>query len=244
LEKVSARWKDIIILNNKHDFDQAKQLKIKPRKDIVLIYNGLDVYKMDFFSKEEARLKLFEKIVRQSGKIFQTGKIIGTIANFYPPKGLEYLIEAAEHFKNDDNTVFVIIGDGGGRAKLENIIQTKNLGKKIFLVGQIPDAHKFLPAFDIFVLPSVKEGFPWSLIEAMTAKLPVIATSVGAVPEVIENGKNGMIVAPADSAQIVAKIREILSNDRLMQEMGIQAHQTVLLKFNADKMISQTEALL
>ena len=78
----------------------------------------------------------------------------------------------------------------------------------------------------------------------MTAKLPVIATSVGAVPEVIENGKNGMIVAPADSAQIVAKIREILSNDRLMQEMGIQAHQTVLLKFNADKMISQTEALL
>src|SRR3989338_948761 len=232
LEKVSARWKDIIILNNKHDFDQAKQLKIKPRKDIVLIYNGLDVYKMDFFSKEEARLKLFEKIVRQSGKIFQTGKIIGTIANFYPPKGLEYLIEAAEHFKNDDNTVFVIIGDGGGRAKLENIIQTKNLGKKIFLVGQIPDAHKFLPAFDIFVLPSVKEGFPWSLIEAMTAKLPVIATSVGAVPEVIENGKNGMIVAPADSAQIVAKIREILSNDRLMQEMGIQAHQTVLLKFN------------
>ena len=90
----------------------------------------------------------------------------------------------------------------------------------------------------------MKEGFPWSLIEAMTAKLPVIATSVGAVPEVIENGKNGMIVAPADSAQIVAKIREILSNDRLMQEMGIQAHQTVLLKFNADKMISQTEALL
>lgn len=243
-EKISARWKDIIIVNNKHDFDQAGQLKIKPQKDIVLIYNGLDVYKMDFLPKEEARIKLFEKIVKQNGKIFQADKIIGTIANFYPPKGIEYLIEAAEHFKNNDEIVFVVIGDGADRVKIENLIRFKNLGKKVFLVGQIPEAHKFLSAFDIFILPSLKEGFPWALIEAMSAKLPVIATSVGAVPEIIENGKNGVIVRPADANQIAAKIREILDNDRLKQEMGIQAHQTVLFKFNADKMNSRTEALL
>lgn len=244
LERNSARWKDIIVVNNKHDFDQAKQLKIKPRQDTVLIYNGLDVYKMDFLPREEARLKLFEKISRQSGRIFQADKIIGAIANFYPSKGLEYLIEAAEHFKNDDGIVFIVIGDGAERTKLENLIQIKNLGKKFFLVGQIPEAHKFLPAFDTFILSSVKEGFPWAVIEAMTAKLPVIAARVGAVPEIIEDGKNGMIVRPADSAQIAAKIKEILNNDRLKQEMGIQAHQTILFKFNADKMISQTEVLL
>lgn len=244
IEKISAKWKDIIVVNNKHDFDQAKQLKIKPKKDIVLIYNGLDVYKMDFLPKEDARLKLFEKIVKHSGKIFQIDKIIGTIANFYPPKGLEYLVEAAEHFKNDDGIAFVIIGEGAEREKLENLIKTKGLEKKVFLVGQVPEAQKLLSAFDIFVLPSLKEGFSWSLIEAMSAKLPVIATNVGAVPEIIEDGKNGIIVRPADSTQIAAKIKEVLSNDRLKQEMGIQAHQTVLFKFNADKMISQTEALL
>lgn len=244
LEKISARWKDIIVVNNKHDFDQANQLKIKPKQNIVLIYNGLDVYKMDFLPREEARLKLFEKISKQSGRIFQADKIIGVIANFYPPKGIEYLIEAAEHFKNNDEIVFVIIGDGADRVKIENLIRLKNLEKKVFLVGQIPEAHKFLPAFDTFVLPSVKEGFSWALIEAMSAKLPVIATSVGAVPEIIENGKNGVIVRPADANQIAAKIREILDNDRLKQEMGIQAHQTILFKFNADKMISQTEVLL
>lgn len=244
IEKISARWKDIIIVNNKHDFDQAKQLKIKPQKDIVLIYNGLDVYKMDFLSREDARLKLFEKIIKHSGKIFQIDKIIGTIANFYPPKGLEYLVEAAEHFKNDDTVAFIIIGEGGERGKLENLIKTKGLEKKIFLIGQVSEAYKLLSAFDIFVLPSLKEGFPWSLIEAMSAKLPVIATSVGAVPEIIENYRNGIIIRPGDATQIAAKIKEILGTDRLKQEMGIQAHQTVLFKFNADKMISQTEALL
>ncbi len=244
IEKLSARWKDIIILNNKHDFDQAKQLKIKPRKELILIYNGLDVYKMDFLPREDARLKLFEKIIKHSGKIFQIDKIIGTIANFYPPKGLEYLVEAAEHFKNDDTVAFIIIGEGEERGMLENLIKIKGLEKKVFLIGQVPEAHKLLSAFDIFVLPSLKEGFPWSLIEAMSAKLPVIATSVGAVPEIIEDYKNGIIIRPADATQIAAKIKEVLGSDRLKQEMGIQAHQTVLFKFNADKMISQTEALL
>src|SRR3989344_3342087 len=60
LEKLSARWKDIIIVNNSHDLKQAEQLKIRPRKEIVIIYNGLDVYKMDFLPKEEAKLKIFE----------------------------------------------------------------------------------------------------------------------------------------------------------------------------------------
>lgn len=244
LERISARWKDIIILNNKNDFEQAKQLKIKPKEKIALIYNGLDVYKMDFLPREEARLKLFEKAARQAGKIFQVEKIVGTIANFYPPKGLEYLVEAAEFFKNDDGIAFFIIGDGDDREKLENLIKTKGLEKKIFLLGRLSEAYKFLPAFDLFILSSLKEGFPWSVIEAMAAKLPVIATVVGAVPEIIDDGKNGLLVKPGNAAQIAAKIKEILINDRLAQEMGIQAHQTVLFKFNAAQMISRTEALL
>ncbi|KKU85343.1 MAG: Glycosyltransferase, group 1 family [Parcubacteria group bacterium GW2011_GWA1_47_9] len=244
LEKISARWKDVIIVNNKHDFEQAQTLKIRPKQKITLIYNGLDVYRMDFFPREEARLKLFEKISRQAGRIFQAEKIIGTIANFYPPKGLEFLVEAAEFFKNDDGIAFFVIGDGEDRQKLEGMIKEKGLEKKIFLPGRLTDAHRFLPAFDLFVLPSLKEGFPWSLIEAMAAKLPVIAAAVGAVPEIIEDGKNGIIVKPGDAAQIAAKIKEILTNDRLAQEMGIQAHQTVLFKFNAAQMNNQTEAIL
>ena len=244
LEKIGSGWKDIIIVNNQHDLDQAKEFNIKPRKGLVLIHNGIDAYKMDFLSKEEARMKLFEKLSRQSGKIFQIKKIAGTIANFYPTKGLEYLIEAAKRFKDDKEIAFFIIGDGPERQNLEARIKNLELERKVYLLGQLADGHKYLPAFDVFVLPSVKEGSPWSLIEAMSAKLPVIATGVGAVPEIIEDGKNGFVIEPKNPEQMADKIKEILDNDYLRQELGIQAHQTILFKFSLDKMVAQIKELL
>lgn len=250
LERLSSRWKDYIIVNNKHDLDQARDLKIKPKERVLVVYNGLDVYKMELLSKEEARLKLYEKAASQSGlpaqtgRVFQDEKIIGAIANFYPSKGLKYLIETAEYFKNKDDVIFIIIGAGQERNELERLIKEKDLLEKVLLLGQIPDAYKLLNAFDIFVLPSVKEGFPWAVIEAMAAKLPVVATNVGAVPEIIEDGKNGFVVNPGHPEKIAEKIQNLLNNDRLRQEFGIQAHQTVLFKFELDKMIKCIEELL
>ncbi len=244
LEKKSAKWKDIIVVNNKHDLDQAEKLNIRPRGKVVLIHNGIDVYRTDHLPQEEARLRLFEKISRYSGKIFQIKNIIGTIANFYPTKGLEYLILAAKEFKARDDTAFFIIGDGEERPKLEKLIKENGLGKKVFLLGSIPEAKKLLQAFDIFVLPSVKEGFPWALIEAMAAKIPVIATSVGAVPEIIDNGKNGFMVAPRDPKALSSRIKEVLASDHLKKEFAIQGNQTVLFKFSEDKMVKEIEGLI
>ncbi len=244
LEWLSSKWKDIIIVNNLHDLEQAKKLKIRPRSQTVLIHNGIETYKLDLLSKEEAREKLFEKASKYSGRNIQAKNIIGTIANFYPTKGLEYLIQAADYLNDIDDLAFFIIGDGELRPEIENMIREKGLEKKVFLLGQIPDAYRFLPAFDIFVLSSVKEGFPWALIEAMAAKLPVIATDVGAVSEIIDDHRNGLIIKPRDPAGLADKIREILENDRLRNELGIQAHQTVLFKFELDKMVKQIENLL
>ena len=244
LEWFSARWKDVIIVNNQHDFDQALKLKIRPRKKIALIYNGIETYKLDLMSRDKARRTLFERAVNLSGRVFQAEYVIGTIANFYPAKGLEYLVRAAYFFQNNDNVVFFVIGDGQERPGLEALIKELGLEQKVFLLGQIPDAFRYLSAFDVFVLPSVKEGFPWTLIEAMAAKLPVIATDVGAMPEIIDDHKNGLLVKPKDPVGLADKIKEILENDRLRNELGIQAHQTVLFKFELDKMVKQVEELL
>jgi len=235
LEKISAGWKDVIILNNQKDFELAQKNNIKPRREILVVPNGLDIYRMDFFSKEDARQKLKTPFVKT---------IIGTIANFYPAKGLEYLIETASFFKNSPEIAFVIIGDGIGRPELEIKIKELGLENKVFLSGQLANAYKYLPAFDIFVLPSIKEGFPWALIEAMAAKLPVIATSVGAAPEIIESGKNGFIIPPRDPEAIASAIKTILESAKLASELGIQAHQTVLFKYGLDKMIKQIETIL
>lgn len=244
LEKISSRWKDIIILNNGHDYKLAEKYNIRPKNKIVVIYNGLDVYKMDFLPREEARLRLFEKISKHSGKIFQIKTVIGTIANFYPTKDLDTLIKTANEFKDDENIAFVVIGDGPERPKLESMIKELGLNNKLFLIGQIEKASRLLNAFDIFTLISVKEGFSWALIEAMSAKLPVIATRVGAIPEIIEDGKNGFIVESGNAEQIADRIKKVIEDDHLKQELGIQAHQTVLFKFTLDKMIRQVEELL
>lgn len=244
LERISASWKDIIITNNQHDFDQAKKLGIKPREKVVLVHNGLDPYKLDFFSRAEARLRLFEKIARSAGKIFQTKFLIGTIANFYPAKGLENILAAVSEFKDQPEVAFIIIGDGAQRLSLEKYIVEHGLEKKIFLLGKIDQAYRFLTALDIFVCPSLKEGFPWSVLEAMAAKIPIIASAVGALPEMIEGGKNGWLVPPGEPKEISSKIKELLDNDHQRQEFGLQAHQTVLFKFGLDKMVKEIEETL
>lgn len=244
LEWTSAKWKDVIIVNNQHDFNQAIKLRIKPRKKLALVYNGIETYKLGLMEREEAKLKLFEKAAKLSGRTFRAENIIGTIANLYPAKGLEYFIRTAYHFQNKDDLVFFVIGDGKERPELEALIKDLGLERKVFLVGQIPDAFRYLSAFDVFILSSVKEGFPFAVIEAMAAKLPIVTTRVGAISEIIEDGKNGLLVEPGDPQAMADKIKEILDNSHLQKELGIQAHQTVLFKFELDKMVKQIENLI
>ncbi|HZZ99604.1 MAG TPA: glycosyltransferase family 4 protein [Candidatus Paceibacterota bacterium] len=238
LEKFSARWKDYIIVNNLHDQQQADKLKIKPRKQLLLVHNGIDPYGLQLLSREEARGELFRAMNTED----QSQKIIGTIANFYPAKGLEYLLEAAE--QSTEDKIFCVIGDGDERPKLEKIIADKNLSKKVSLIGKRDQASQYLAGFDVFVLSSVKEGFPWALLEAMSAKLPVVATAVGAVPEMIDDGTNGYLVPPRNALALTEAIAKILSNELKAKEMGIQAHQKVLFSFSAETMTDSIARLL
>jgi glycosyltransferase involved in cell wall biosynthesis len=247
LEKLSTGWKDYIIVNNKHDYDQAIEYGIKPRRKVVLIHNGIDPYKLDFLEPNEAKIRLFEKLARKSGSFLHEGLTIGTIANLYPTKGIKYLIDGFAMFTKKNphaGAKLAIIGDGPEKESLELQIKDLALENKVFLLGQMPNAYQYLNAFDIFVLSSVKEGFPWALLEAMSAKLPVIATNVGANPEIIESGKNGLLVEAGKPEKISEALELLISNEAVRREFGIQAHQTVLFKFDLKKMIDQVVALL
>ncbi len=246
-EKYTSKFKDFIIVNNQHDFAQAHELKIKPRKKLLLIYNGIDPYKLDFLDKNEAKIKIYGILDHKPKESLSSNIMVGTIANFYKTKGLTYLIQAAKELLTRYSTPeisFVIIGDGPERKNLETQIKDLGLENKIFLTGRIPNASNYLPAFDIFVLPSLKEGFPWAVLEAMSAKLPVIATQVGANPEIIENQKNGILVKPADPLAMASAIKHLIDNDAIRREMGIQGHQLLLLRFDMIKMVRQIEGLL
>lgn len=242
LERISARWKDYIIVNSPDNFIQAGKLKIRPRQEVIYVPNGIDVYKTYFLERDTAREILLNR-TNHSTINPQPKIIIGTIANLYPAKGLEYLIETAEYFKKKENVEFFVIGDGPERLKLENLIKIKKLEKKIFLVGRLADAHQYLPGFDIFVLSSVKEGSPWSVLEAMAAKVPVIATAVGGVSDIL-NDKNGVLVPPRKPEALAKEIMQLLADDKLRGELSIQAHQTVLFKYDLEKMVNRIEEIL
>jgi len=234
LERWTAKFKDIIVNNAESDQKQAQKLGIKAKDKIITIHNGVDT-NMIFLSREEARSVL---------NVHSTNLIIGTIANLYPAKGINYLVEAATLLiKEYPDLMFVVIGEGAERKKIENQIKKLELKKNFILLGSISDAYKYLKMFDIFVLPSVKEGFPWTILEAMAADVPIIATKVGGVPEVIENEKNGLLVSPESSKELDEAIKKLLSDNDLREAFAQEAKRTVEGKFNLKQMIQQYEDL-
>ena len=239
MERLSARWKDIIVVNNAHDLDQAHALRIRPRQRVVRIYNGVDPF-LPVTELSMARAFVTSRIPQQYRPGAAT-HIVGTVANFYSAKDIPTFIAAAARIGGDVR--FVVIGDGPERAHLESLILDYELSSRFFLIGRVTEAAQMLPAFDVFVLPSVKEGFPWALLEAMAAKVPVVATRVGAVPEMLEHNSSGLLVEPSQPDRMAAAIVELLEDEHKGKELAIRAHQQVITKFTLREMIAQYERL-
>jgi len=229
LEKITSRAKDKIICVSEFDYQTALNSKITKAKKLVAIHNGLDSDSINFLNKDEARKKLN----------LPTDKIIvGTIANFYKTKGLEYFIKAIGEL-NNEKIVGVIIGDGNLRPELEILIDQFNLKNKFILLGKIENASNYLKAFDIYISSSLKEGFPYSILEAMSAKLPIVATKVGGVPEMI-NDKNGILIEAKNYKLLAEKIKYLMSDQSLAREIAEQAEKDVKENFSKEKMIKAT----
>jgi len=242
-EKISAPFKDIIITNSEFDKHLATKNKIAKPDKIVTIYNGIDLNEIKFLTEEEAK-KIIESKIRDTRYKIQNTILISTIANFYRNKGLEYLILAAQKLKNKGlDWQFVIIGEGPERSKIENLIKKNNLENNVFLIGFITDAFECLKAFDLFVLPSVKEGQPWTILEAMAAGVPIVATNIAGIPETIENEKSGLLVEPADPEALSSAIEKMLTHPSLTQECAKNAVKIVREKFNISEMIQKNEEL-
>lgn len=231
-EKVSAPFKNIIITNSEFDRQLAIKNEIAKLEKIVTIYNGLDIGDLKFLPKEEAR-----KFLGLKNNI-----IVGIIANLYKNKGLEYLIYAAAKIKNPE-LKFVIIGGGPEKKELERLIREMHLENSVFLIGYVNDAYKYLKAFDIFALPSVKEGQPWTILEAMAAEIPIVATNIAGIPEMLENEKSGLLVEPADPQALALAIEKMLTHTSLAKECATQALKTVKEKFGIKEMMRKNEEL-
>ena len=246
-EKATAKYKDKIIFIAEFDRQAAIKYIIAKEKKLITIHNGINVDDIKFLSKEEAQEKLFKdyKLTDLAsipphppsdggGKI-----IIGTIANFYKTKGLEYFIQAIKKSESE-NIIGVVIGDGNSRLELENLINNLNLKNQFLLLGRYANAPQYLKAFDIYISSSVKEGLPYSILEAMAAQLPIVATRVGGIPEIIKDSNNGLLIEPKNPAVLAEKINILINNQQLRQTLAEQAERDVKEKFNQQQMIKKT----
>ena len=235
-EKFSTAVENAIITVSDYDKQSAIEHKICPAHKMFTIHNGLDFNKYNFLSAEDAKKEL---------NLDENKTYFGTIASFYKTKGHTYLLEAIKIFletKNREAYHWILIGDGPEQKNIEELIKKYNLEKYITIISPKNNDWKYLKAFDYFILPSVKEGLPYTLLEAGLAKIPVIATQVGGVPEIITDHQTGLLVTPANPLSLANAMKEITETE-LVNNFIENNYQNIIDNFDLNQTIQKTEEL-
>ncbi len=166
---------------------------------------------------------------------------IVSIAELHRNKGLMYALRAIETLHKEGLPIhYSIIGEGEDRGKIEQMISLKGLHDTVELHGHVTNAADKLHEFDLFLLPSVKEGLPYVLLEAGRAMLPVVTTTVGGIPEIIRHEETGLLVQPKDVEHLTNELRRLIVDRKFAKSLGIALHSHVVQHFSHSKMIVET----
>jgi glycosyltransferase involved in cell wall biosynthesis len=209
------------------------------QKKMKVVYPGRAIGAM--YNRTEAREKIVDFF---PGLLpYQSDTWLVCIAELHPIKRHRVLIEAFAQLAPSHPTLrLVYIGEGSERPALETQISTLGLTEKVFLTGNIPEAARFLKGFDIFALASKSEAYGYVLLEAGLAGLPVVATNVGGIPDIVENSVSGLLVPPDNAPAMAFALETILTQPELAKTLSTALH-TAMLDRTISKMTYQTSAL-
>src|SRR6202163_2086548 len=170
--------------------------------------------------------------------------VVGSVAALVPHKGQRHLVDAARVVVREvPDARFVILGEGELREQLERQVRDHHLEKHVFLPGFRTDVLGCIKGFDVFAMSSVTEGLGTSLLDAMACSKPIVATSVGGIPEVVVDGENGLLVAPRNHATMADAIVRLLTDEGLRGRMGEAGFARVRERFTVERMVSETAAV-
>jgi glycosyltransferase involved in cell wall biosynthesis len=204
------------------------------KKKVSVIYNGVETF--ETLSQTDARKKLDPDTVERTW--------IGTVSELHRSKGLDYLIGAfavvAEKFAN---VALIIVGGGEQEKKLKEQAEKLGLEKRVVFAGFVPDARKYLKAFDVFTLTSRTEAFPYAPLEAGLANVPVVASWAGGIPEIITNKESGFLIDPTKTNELAEILEQLIVEPRLGQETAKELYEKVSKKFTIEQMVQKTIAL-
>jgi glycosyltransferase involved in cell wall biosynthesis len=211
-----------------------EDFKVKPGL-VRLVYSGIDA---EVFSAQREINSLAAKQALGLGE----GFVIGIIARLSDVKGHVYLIQAMKDVVRQFPRAQLLIA-GEGRMEKELIALTRSLdlmGRVVFL-PHIEDVAATLSLFDVFVMPSLKEGLGLGLMEAMAAGVAVVGSAVGGIKDLIQDGENGLLVEPANPSQLADAICALLQDEDRRKRIGAHARDSISRRFSFQKMIDQTE---
>ena len=215
--------------------DAVRQMLVAdgvPTSRAVTVHEGIDLGHVEAAPPADLHSELW---------LPHNSPIVGNVAALVPHKGQRHLIEAAAIvIKKVPDARFVIAGEGELRPALERQIKEHHLEKHVFLAGFRPDVLSVHKAFDIFVMSSVTEGLGTSLLDAMACGKPIVATTAGGMPEVVADGRTGLLVPPRDHAAMADALIKLLTDAALRAEMGAAGLARVRARFSAERMVQDT----
>jgi glycosyltransferase involved in cell wall biosynthesis len=219
------------------EVEKAMIETIGPIQDkIVVVDNGVDVRR---YGRPVDRVAIRHQLGLETNT-----RLIATVATLKEQKGHRYLIEAmAAIVPRHPDLHVLFIGDGEQREELQVQVERLNLGHHIHFLGSRSDVPQMLAASDLFVLPSLWEGLPMALLEAMATGLPIVATEVSGTVQVMVPNETGILVPPGDSMQLAQAIERLLSDPERAQAMGAAARRRVEAEFSAQRQVDEHLAL-
>lgn len=232
-ERVAARMPDqLVAVSNAQRSALVQYLKIPPSK-IRTIWNGV---------AKNPNIGNKELIDAKKGELgIQPGDLtLGTVAIFSEQKGFVYLLDSAAKVVNVlPKARFILVGDGPLRQELENKVRSMRLDSRVLFTGLRTDVQELLLTFDVFLMSSLWEGMALTLLEAMAAGKPVIATDVGDSSMIVKNGITGYLVPPKDPMQMADSILRLGSDPVAIRKMGEEALREYYDKFTLEKMMGE-----
>lgn len=209
---------EIICVSEKTKKDISNWPFIKNKLHV--IYNGLNKF----------------ELVGRTDETFT----VGTIAELHKIKGLDILLTAWSEFIKNHQAKLIIIGEGEEKENLKNMANNLGISDSVNFKGFMDNARSLLSTFDIFVLPSRSEAMPYAPLEAGFTGLPVIATSVGGIPEIIENNVNGILVEKESPEALLSALIKLFGNADLRKKLGENLKKKIETEFSLNKMLRDT----
>lgn len=213
---------DRVVAVSDHIVPQLRRFGV--RADV--IYNGID---LEPYYKPASD---FRQNMNWCGR-----PVVASIARLAPQKGLQYLLRAApEVLRESPNALFVFVGDGPERQALEGEAKRLGIQGSVCFLGVRQDIPELLSSIDVLAMPSLDEGLPMALLEAMASGKAVVASTVGSIPRVVQDRVNGIMLPPGDVNGLILSLRELLKHKELRVALGQKARETVASRFSAASM--------